>query len=220
MERIAIIENSPFLSGHFAYFLDSEGIGHESFPVWRGASMPTDDFTAFIMTGAFHSVLDGLKGYHRRGLDFLEGLGGRKLFASCFSHQLIAQTHGGRVRRRESRLFGWERLKVTGEHPALPAGSEYTTLCVNSDEVTEPPPDARLVATSENCGIQVLAYGDLMLTCQAHPEITVENGYKTIRMLGLLAGRRALSTVRNSIGEADDNDSERFMRGIVRWLRS
>jgi len=65
----------------------------------EGAAMPRD-FDACILTRDMHNVTDGLKGYHRAELELIDALEGRRVYASCFSHQLIAHHMGGTVARR------------------------------------------------------------------------------------------------------------------------
>lgn len=71
MERIAVIENSPLLARYFRHFLEAQDVANETFPVWRGASFPDGGFSAYILSGDFHNITDGLKEYHRREFEFL-----------------------------------------------------------------------------------------------------------------------------------------------------
>ena len=223
MERIAIIENSPLLARYFRHFLEAEGVAHETFSVWRGASFPDGGFDAYIMTGDFHNVTDGLKEYHKGELKFLSKVSDEKIYASCFSYQLIAYQHGGTVARRNKRLISWERLSVTGGHPSLTEISEFSAICMNTDEVAEPPDDARWIATSENCRYQMLAYGENILTCQAHPELMLGRNRLTINLTSFLLAKgptAAYRDLRKTRAIASDSDSEKFMRGVIRWLIS
>ena len=223
MERIAIIENGPLLARYFRHFIEAEGVGHETFSVWRGTSFPDGGFDAYILTGDFHNVSDGLKEYHKGELELLSKAVDEKIYASCFSHQLIAHQHGGTVARRKKRLIGWERLSVTGGHPTLEGKSELSAICMNTDEVTEPPDDARWIAESENCRYQMLAYGENILTCQAHPELMPGRNRLTINLASFLLANgptAAYHDFRRTCAIASDSDSEKFMRGVIRWLLS
>ncbi|MBK5093679.1 MAG: hypothetical protein JJE48_09220 [Actinobacteria bacterium] len=223
MARIAIIENSPLLARYFRHFLEAEGVAHETFSVWRGASFPDGGFDAYIMTGDFHNVTDGLKAYHERELEFLSKVRDEKIFASCFSHQLIAHQHGGKVARRAARLIGWEHLRISEGHPALVGMSEFSAICMNTDEVSEPPADARWIAASENCKYQMLAYDENILTCQVHPELMPGRNRLTINLTAFLLTKgptAAYRDFRRTRAIAGDSDSEKFMRGVIRWLVS
>jgi GMP synthase-like glutamine amidotransferase len=219
MAKIAIIENGPSLHSQFTRI--ARGLGHETTTVRprRGEQFP-EDFDACILTGDLHNVTDGLEDYHRRELDFLDGLGGRRAFASCFAHQLIAQWKGGEVRRRQQRLLRWEKGHVTVPHPALGAISDFEAVFFNIDEVAGVPPGATLHASSEGCDSLVLAYGDNILTCQGHPEVATRAGSMGTEALALLiAGgpRRAYRAYRRSRPRPLPATSP-FMESVIRWL--
>lgn len=219
--KVAIIENSPFLGRYFSRFLDAEGVDHQTFKVWRkGASFPDGGFDSCILTGDLHNVTDGLRGYHRRELEFLDSIRGGKVFASCFAHQLIAWYRGGEVARRTQRLLNRERVRVTGEHPALEGITGFTAVCMNIDEVIEPPEGARVIAESDNCRYQMLAYHDDVLTCQAHPELDAVRNPFAMDALALLLSRgptrgfRDFRRSRRKVG----SDGDEFMRRVIGWL--
>jgi len=223
LKRIAIIENGPLLARYFRHFLEAEGVAHETFSAWRGTSFPDGGFDAYIMTGDFHNVTDGLKEYHKRELGFLSNIGKEKIYASCFSHQLIAHQHGGTVSRSKKRLLGWERASIREEHPALGDMQQFSAICMNTDEVAEPPDDARWIAESENCRYQMLAYGENILTCQAHPELMPGRNRLTINLASFLLANgptAAYRDLRKTRAIASNSDSEEFMRGVIRWLIS
>ena len=217
--QVGIIENMPFLGRKFAAYLEELDITYRIVRAWRGALLPAD-CGAYILTGDLHNVTDGLKDYHRRELDLLEKVAGRRVYASCFSHQLIALQRGGRVERRRKRLLGFEHIQLHGEHPALAGMNGFKALCLNTDEVTEPPVDARLLGTSESCRVQVLAYGEDVLTCQAHPERPA-GGRPGLNLTALLLAGGSPSRFarfRGSLALADDSSSDAFMRGVADWL--
>ncbi|MHB8896840.1 MAG: type 1 glutamine amidotransferase [Candidatus Geothermincolia bacterium] len=219
MKRVAVIENGPSLCSYFERLLRHAGVEHFSVPAWRGAGFP-DDFTACILTGDFHNVSSGLKDYHRRELQFLEGLGTRKAFASCFSHQLIAMAHGGRIAHRERRLLRWEEVALSGEHPWAPGITKFDAVCLNIDQVADPPEDAEVVGTSENCRNHVLSYGENILTCQGHPEMALRRGHMRLNALALALAGGTTTTYRDyrrSRPAALPSQSE-FMNAVIRWL--
>ena len=219
MTRIAIIENGPSLRSSFGHMLEQAGVEHMTARMWRGADMP-DDCDAFIMTGDFHDLTRGLKDYHRREIEFLDALDGRKLFASCFSHQLVAVAHGGKVERRQNRLLRWETVRLAEEHPALEGLSTFAAVCLNIEEVSVVPDAARQIGSSSGCACQVLSYGDNILTCQGHPEMAVVRGQAMVNALALLLsqGHRAeFNEYRASRPKPLPSQSE-FMTAVIRWL--
>jgi GMP synthase (glutamine-hydrolysing) len=81
----------------------------------------------------------------------------------CFGHQIIAQALGGKVEKFGG---GWG----VGRHE-YQWGDRTVALNVwHQDQVTEAPPEARVIAQSPFCANAALAYGDHVLTTQAHPE--------------------------------------------------
>lgn len=81
----------------------------------------------------------------------------------CFGHQIIAQALGGRV---EKFAGGWSVGPQDYDF-----GDETVTLNAwHQDQVVARPAGARVVARSGFCENAALAYGDSILTVQAHPE--------------------------------------------------
>jgi GMP synthase-like glutamine amidotransferase len=219
MARIAIIENSPFSGAAFARLLERGGTSHFTVRAWLGSPMPSD-FEACILTGDFHNITDGLEDYHRRELELLSVLEDRRAYASCFSHQVVAQARGGTVERRTRRLLRWEKITLRGVHPAFEGMDEFDAVCLNTDEVTAAPEEATLLGSSERCANQVLAYGDNILTCQAHPELSVRREAPLVHFSALalaLQDRSLLRELRASEPRPLPHES-RFMAGVIRWL--
>lgn len=85
------------------------------------------------------------------------------LIGACFGHQIIAQALGGRV---EKFAGGWSVGRIEYQF-------EGRTVALNAwhqDQVVERPQGARLLGSSDFCENAMLAYGDHILTVQAHPE--------------------------------------------------
>jgi GMP synthase-like glutamine amidotransferase len=221
MATIAIVENSPFSAANFARLLERQRASHFTVRAWLGSPMPSD-FDACILTGDIHNITDGLKDYHRRELELLSGLEDRKAYASCFSHQLVASARGGKVEHRGRRLLRWETISLRGSHPAFEGMGEFDAVCLNTDEVTVAPADAALLGSSESCANQVLAYGDNILTCQAHPELSVRREALLVHFSALALSLRD----RSLLGECKASEprplphESRFMAGVIRWLSS
>jgi GMP synthase-like glutamine amidotransferase len=222
MTRIAIMEGSAGLAHYFEHYLD--GIQYEIFPVWEDPRFPdVEDFDAFILTGDYAYISDGLLPYHEMQMDLIRSAGDRKVFGSCFAHQLIAEMYGGKTARREKRFFGWTKLTITEEHPVFDGLSEPYFISLNGDEVTEKPAEAVVMATHEDCKYLVLRYGDNIITCQPHPEIRTQNALEGIREHKDLLMDKCPDLddiVDRTIGFADDRYSDIFMENVVKWLCS
>lgn len=100
------------------------------------------------------------------------------LIGICFGHQIIAAALGGKVENSDK---GWGIgihnyqlinkpywLKIEGDTLKLNA--------MHQDQVTEKPPSATLIATSDFCPNAGLLYGDTTFSLQGHPEFS--NSYE------------------------------------------
>ncbi len=81
----------------------------------------------------------------------------------CFGHQLIAQALGGTVTQSDK---GW----AIGPHTYGGPGGDITINAWHQDQVLTPPQGAQTILASDFCPFAGLAYGDDILTYQAHPE--------------------------------------------------
>ena len=218
---IAVIENSEDLAKYFIGHMD--GIEHDVYPVWKDPVFPTDDYDAYILTGDYHNISDGLLPFHERELEFIDSIRGKRIFASCFAHQLVAHMNGGRVAKRERRFLGWHPVRIVDRHPVFEGLDDPVFLSLNGDEVVEKPAVARLLGINPDCTNQVLLYENEILTCQSHPEILKDDAFRIIErhrdrlsvrcpdMDGLLERTERL---------ADDEASLTFMANVLRWLIS
>jgi GMP synthase-like glutamine amidotransferase len=219
--RVAIIENSPGLGGYFTKFL--EGIEFEIFPVWDAPSLPKDEFDAYIFTGDFNNISDGLLPIHEAEVDFVKSIRNKKIFASCFFHQLIGKIHRGEVVKRETRFFGWKEMVLEKEHQIFNGLKEPYFLNLNVDELITKPVNAEVLATNPDCKFQVLLYNDNILTCQSHPEILNQEGLASIaehRKALLVNCPNLDEMLEQTRGLADDSACKIFMENVVNWLVS
>ena len=135
----------------------------------------------------------------------------------CFGHQLVAQALGGRV---EKFAGGWSVGRVTYRFAAdagVPGldGRALDVAAYHQDQVIEPPPGARTIASSDVCRHAALVYGDRALTVQPHPE------FDEAFLAGLVATRgRALPAGTLARAEASLGPLERAPVGeaLARFL--
>lgn len=153
----------------FEGFLDGHGFTFEAWFVVDG-QFPDGPESAdgWLITGSRHGVYEG-----HGWIQPLEALireivaSGRPLVGICFGHQIIAQAMGGRV---EKYRRGWS-VGRTIYH------TENGPLALNSwhqDQIVDLPQGARVLARSEFCPYAALAYGERVLSYQAHPEFSAE----------------------------------------------
>ena len=219
MHKIAIIENSDGLGRHFSNFPGD--IEFNIFPVWKTSRFPDEEFDAYILTGDYNNVSDGLLPFHEKEVEFLNTIKGKRIFASCFAHQLLGQVFGGKVEKRRTRFFGWQPVFIREEHQVFEGLKEPCFLCLNGDEIKEKPESAKVLATNPECQYQLLLYGQNTLTCQSHPEILKLDSLKLIN-----EHRARLSPRCPDLDEildrterfADDDVNEAFMGNVVEWL--
>lgn len=81
----------------------------------------------------------------------------------CFGHQIMAQALGGKVEKYKG---GWSVGPTEYDFD----GQRLTMNAWHQDQVTAPPPGAKVIASSPFCQYAGLAYDDRGLSVQAHPE--------------------------------------------------
>lgn len=99
----------------------------------------------------------------------------------CFGHQIMAQALGGKVEKYQG---GWSVGPTQYDFDGTPV----TMNAWHQDQVTRPPAEARVLASSPFCAYAALAYDDRGLSVQAHPEFadTFVNGLIDSRGRGLV----------------------------------
>ncbi len=221
MTKIAIIENSEGLGHFFTRYLDSAD--YQIFSVWKTSQLPKERFESYIFTGDLHNISDGLLPIHRKEIDFIKSIQDKKIFGSCFFHQLIGSIYGGRLEKREYRFFGWHKQTITKKSEIVTGLQEPYFLNLNVDELSNKPKSATIIATNPNCIYQILKYDKNIITSQSHPEIWKQDA------IGLIQKhRKDLSDrcpnldqlMKHTIQFADDRLNEIFQSNLTKWLLS
>ena len=153
----------------FERLLAGRGFDFESWDVVGGA-LPdaADSAEGWIVTGSRHGAYEDLpwiapleafiRDVHAAGVP---------LIGICFGHQIVAQALGGRVAKFPG---GWSIGRQTYEI----AGKSMALNAWHQDQVIGLPEGARVIGSSAFCANAALAYGDSILTIQAHPEFDSE----------------------------------------------
>ncbi len=221
MNKIAIIENSEGLGKYFTKFLDL--YDYEIFSAWDTQQLPADKFEAYVFTGDYNNISDGLLPLHEMEIEFVKNIKDKKIFGSCFFHQLIGVAFGGKITKREHRYLGWHQTKFEKRHELFNRLNDPYFLNLNVDELVEIPENAEILATGQECRYQILRYGDNILTCQSHPEIYKDEALEAIQehREGLMVRCPDLDDIVNQTKKhADDQDCARFMENLSEWLLS
>ena len=94
----------------------------------------------------------------------------------CLGAQLLARALGGKVARMDAPSVGPCRIDMTvaGRDDPMFRGLPWygTWPAWHQDEITTLPPDARLLAKSDACGVEAFAHGVFAYGVQFHPEWT------------------------------------------------
>ncbi len=149
----------------FQRLLDGHGF---DFATYRVLDMQfpasVHDCDGWLITGSRHGVYEDhpfiapLEEFIRNA--FAAGV---PVAGVCFGHQIMAQALGGKVEKFQG---GWS----TGPTEYDFDGETLRINAWHQDQVVQPPPGARTIATSPFCQYAGLAYGKTGYSVQAHPE--------------------------------------------------
>ena len=143
------------------------------------------------------------------------------LIGVCFGHQIIAEAFGGKVEKSPK---GWGvgmHYVAINEH--LPWMDNTIDQCglifSHQDQVTEAPRNAKILASSEFCPVQMFSIDDHILGMQCHPEMNKDHSSVLMRMfcetIGPLACARAATSL-NSI----PNDGHILGKWMVQFYQT
>ncbi|MEL7043011.1 MAG: type 1 glutamine amidotransferase [Pseudomonadota bacterium] len=128
-------------------------------------------YDVLLITGSRHGVYEAYDWIPRLETLIREAYSRKqKLIGICFGHQIIARALGGVVEKSD-KGFG---IGVMDYALARQDGAQAPiSLCAwHQDQIVAPPPGAKVIAHSEFCAIAGLAYEDIAISFQAHPEFT------------------------------------------------
>lgn len=155
----------------FKRMLAGRGFSFDTYPVLDGL-LPEDpsDADGWLITGSRfgayedHDWIPPLEAFLRRAY-----AADVPIVGVCFGHQILAQALGGKVEKYRG---GWSTGAV--DYDMVEGGGPETIMAWHQDQITELPPDARVLGRTEFCPYAILAYGDRALTVQPHPEFSRE----------------------------------------------
>ena len=167
----------------FARLLDGHGFTFRTFRVVDG-DFPASvrDCDGWLITGSRHGVYEDHPWIPPLEQFIRDAFAARvPVVGICFGHQIVAQAMGGKVERyAEGWAVGATDYDFGGERGVLNAW--------HRDQVTVPPPGAKVIASNDFCANAALLYDDRALTVQAHPEFRPEfvDGLMKTRGKGLV----------------------------------
>ena len=165
-------------------------LGREANEEWRlfdacAGNLPSekdlDQFQGFVISGSHYSVNDD-KEWVRQAEKLIVSLAKKptistRLVGLCFGHQLIAKALGGDVGPNPSGKFilRTEKVNPTNENSVVSNLFENGPLNLlesHRECVTELPPKAQSVASSNSCEHEMILFAENILGIQGHPECT------------------------------------------------
>ena len=136
-----------------------------------------DDVDGVVITGGPQSATDD-HDWLEPEKEFLRGAdaAGLPVVGICLGSQILAAALGGEVGPVEDGIeLGWHEVTLTpvGTDDAVHAGIAWRSMQFHwhRQQVTETPPGARVLASSERCPVQSWATGLRTYGFQYHPEI-------------------------------------------------
>jgi GMP synthase-like glutamine amidotransferase len=197
------------------------GGGHE----WKSYDIPAGDYPdqpetcdAYIVTGAAAGVYDA-DPWIAQLLQFLRAARGRaKLVGVCFGHQAMAQAFGGKVIKSPK---GWgvglHTYGARAPRAWMDPSPAFSLSASHQDQVVELPPATTVVAGNDFCPNGMLAFDEMSMSCQLHPEFAP--GYS----IALIEGRRGSRIPDDLAARAVESlkfpdDHQQFAGWIERFL--
>ncbi len=168
MPTLNLIQHHPAEGpGAIAIWAESRGLALKVFRADLGQLPPVSADPLILLGGPYESNAgpDWLEAERQWLAGTLE-LGGA-VFAICLGAQLLALSLGGNVRRMDQTETGWTRVNFID-------GQTLKVLEWHEDAF-DLPPNAQLLASSEQCKSQMYRAGPARLGLQFHPEWNAES---------------------------------------------
>jgi GMP synthase-like glutamine amidotransferase len=178
-----------------------------------------DACDGYITTGSRYGVNDG-DAWIATLEAFVAELAqaGKKFVGICFGHQLLANVLQGRAEKSER---GWgvgvSFNQIDVKKPWMePYQASMDLVVSHKDQVTQLPPGAEVLASSQFCPNYMLQYGNQMMTVQGHPEFSKAYSAALIaKRAGVIPAPRCREALASLNAEVD---SRLMMRWIINFF--
>jgi len=181
----------------------------------------TPDFDGFIITGSRHSTYEAAD-WIQTLTTFVQNCSDIpkiKVIGVCFGHQLIAHALGGNVTLAPQGWgIGLHAVNIREKQPWMePSKTEINLVFSHQDQVISAPKNAKIIAESQHCAIQMYTIGTQFLGIQGHPEMTKPHIQAIItRQINAIAPQ-ILQSAHNSLTQLS-NDGDIVGQWIMRFL--
>lgn len=174
--RIAVLDLSywppEYMTGHPRFGAElarwlARGVPEAALPVIdlaEGEPLPrVTDHDGFVISGSDKGVYDDAPWMQPLRVFLTQArAAGKPLLGICFGHQIMADVFGGKAEKVGPPEVGVRRYDIEG-----------ASVCAHAwhqDQVTQVPPEARVIAIADYCPVAGLAYDFPALSVQFHPE--------------------------------------------------
>ncbi len=143
----------------------------------------------------------------------------KPVVASCFGHQLVAKTYGGKVGFNENGwMIGNYKLTISRCYDWMPSAVSETGLYhFNQERVTALPEAAISFASSEDYADFAYTIGDNILCVQGHPEQPQRSMNNFLSSMEDIFDQEALSKARSKINDTQP-DSDIWGDWMMRFM--
>lgn len=227
--EVAVILHGPSRFLQVEHMLSQNDV--TSVPVQAHAGEPIPDllgYDAVILSGGEYapSQFDTVSFLQAERERVLEAIDDEvPVLGICLGHQLLAQWLGGRVERSAQFEVGWLEVTVNPDglrDPLLDGiGERYYAFLWHGDEVTELPPGALSLASSDLCPIQVFRYRDLPVWgVQSNPQYDARLAERVLLGAPWLANLGIDAEAMAARGyEVDDGSQGRIFSNFFTFVR-
>ncbi len=226
---ILVIEHDAHdTAGVLGRVLTRHGLRQRTLRLHAGDDLPgdLDDIDGIVSLGGPPSATDDTLPWIAAELDLLRRAAASEVpvLGICLGAQLLARALGGEVGRMAAPAAGLGRVDLTpaGRDDPMFRGLAWYGVWPGShqDEVTKTPPDARILARSESCGVEAFAVGLFCYGVQFHPEWSAQAFVERCESGGLLGDgdRAALAATIRDQAEAIERQAERFAENVASFL--